>query len=116
MLTAKLQNPIVFADLTRQLNDATEQVRLTATMESPYTGSTPEESEQYYLYNVKMGLWLNTGHGAWGTQAGLDEDGMLVSIYRKEGKTYIKTPDIGHNTYWGWYEGSVPKNSGAAYY
>lgn len=116
MLTAKLQNPIVFADLTRQLNDATEQVRLTAAMESPYTGSTPEESEQYYLYNVKMGLWLNTGHGAWGTQAGLDEDGMLVSIYRKEGKTYIKTPDIGHNTYWGWYEGSVPKNSGAAYY
>ena len=65
---------------------------------------------------MKMGLWLNTGHGAWGTQAGLDEDGMLVSIYRKEGKTYIKTPDIGHNTYWGWYEGSVPKNSGAAYY
>lgn len=55
------------------------------TVESPWVGSTIEDGQTYYLYNVKAKAFMKGGN-SWGTQASFGEDAMAFTAVGSEGQ------------------------------
>jgi len=66
---------------------------------SPYTGTTVQAGEEFYLYNVESGMWLQENArftADWNTRGELGEVGFDVELIAN-GSGWTINPKFGHN-------------------